>query len=412
MPRPVFVRTGPRPLPLHLLTAALTWFAGAAGAGASLRAGGSPLPAEGASLAAEIARVDPVAFAAAVRRQADERFTALLAAVDGYQRHPARRTAAEPPPIWAEGTTRLLDYGGPSGAPAVLVIPSLVNRYYILDLAQEVSFAATLRAAGMRPLIVDWGFPGDTERSLDVGGYVDRLTRALNAATSVAGAPVGLLGYCMGGLLAMALASGRPDSVAALALLATPWDFHADRPELARMIASAVPLLDPLLDRAGEASVELLQTLFYALDPLNVVRKFLSFGALQPDDPRATAFVLLEDWLNDGVPVAAPVLRECLTGWYGENRPARGCWAVAGEPVDPAGLRPPALVVVPNRDRIVPPVSAMALAEAIPGAQRMQPATGHIGMVAGRRSREDVARPVAAWLLAHARPARRRRPRL
>ena len=41
-----------------------------------------------------------------------------------------------------------------------------------------------------------------------------------------------------------------------------------------------------------------------------------------------------EDWLNDGVPLAAPVARECIGGWYGANAPARGAWRVAGLPVD------------------------------------------------------------------------------
>jgi polyhydroxyalkanoate synthase subunit PhaC len=33
-----------------------------------------------------------------------------------------------------QGTTRLLDYGREAEGPIVLVIPSLINRYYLLDL--------------------------------------------------------------------------------------------------------------------------------------------------------------------------------------------------------------------------------------------------------------------------------------
>jgi len=43
----------------------------------------------------------------------------------------------------------------------VLVIPSLINRHYILDLLSERSFVRFLRAAGLRPLVIDWGEPGE-----------------------------------------------------------------------------------------------------------------------------------------------------------------------------------------------------------------------------------------------------------
>ena len=91
------------------------------------------------------------------------------------------------------------------------------------------------------------------------------------------------------------------------------------------------------------------------LDPLLALRKFTRFAALAEGSAAARGFVALEDWLNDGVPLALPVARECLGGWYGENAPGRGAGAVAGT-AGPAGARRvPGLVVVPAQDRIVPP---------------------------------------------------------
>jgi polyhydroxyalkanoate synthase subunit PhaC len=109
--------------------------------------------------------------------------------------------------------------------------------------------------------------------------------------------------------------------------------------------------------------------------------------------------VALEDWLNDGVPLAAPVARECLEGWYGRNSPARLEWRVAGLPVDPSALRMPAFVAVPARDRIVPPESARPLAELIPGAVLLTPGAGHIGMAAGSTAEAALWRPLRDWLL-------------
>jgi poly(3-hydroxyalkanoate) synthetase len=111
-------------------------------------------------------------------------------------------------------------------------------------------------------------------------------------------------------------------------------------------------------------------------------------------------FVALEDWLNDGIPLAAPVARETLAGWYGANTPARGAWRVLGLKVEPQRLRLPCFVAAPGRDRIVPPGSARALAAVIPGAELHLPPAGHIGMVAGSGARSALWERLAAWLKA------------
>jgi polyhydroxyalkanoate synthase len=117
---------------------------------------------------------------------------------------------------------------------------------------------------------------------------------------------------------------------------------------------------------------------------------------------RAEDFVALEDWLNDGVALTAGVARDCLTGWYGENRPARGQWTVAGTVIEPGKLAVPSLVALPRRDRIVAPASAAALADALDASggkcHRLTPPSGHIGMVVGGAARKTLWQPLADWL--------------
>jgi polyhydroxyalkanoate synthase subunit PhaC len=134
------------------------------------------------------------------------------------------------------------------------------------------------------------------------------------------------------------------------------------------------------------------------------VRKFVQFAALPPDGEAAHRFVAVEDWLNDGVPLALAVARECLGGWYGADLPGRGLWRIAGRLVLAERVTQPALVVVPAQDRIVSPASAVALADALPAAERLTPALGHVGMIVGHDAPRQVWRPLAAWL-------RRRLPR-
>jgi polyhydroxyalkanoate synthase len=333
-------------------------------------------------------------FAQALLTEAWAQDRGFLAGIAAYRRHPYQRDMTEPPAIWEEGGSRLRDYGPQSAGPPVLVVPSLINRAYILDLMPERSLMRYLAAEGLHALLLDWGDPGPIERRFTLTDYVaGRLERALIAI----GRPVILAGYCMGGLLTLAAALRRPDLVRGLALLATPWDFHAPDADRAQGLAGMLPALEPAMGLTGALATDLLQMLFASLDPFETPAKYRNFGRLDQAGSAARLFVAIEDWLNDGVPLAAPVARTCLGEWYGENATAEGFWSVAGAPVDPKALTQPAFVAIPNRDRIVPPGSATALADLIPHATVHRPAAGHVGMAAGRRAETELWRPLRDW---------------
>src|SRR5262245_38455000 len=399
-------RLGPRPLPLHLWTAAATWLGSAAGLPLLSRASrgsrsGPTAPPRGpfAEILPSLASADPDGLARAVDREARRRLDEFLRGIEAWRAHPFERAPSPSRELWREGTTRLLDFApGSTGLP-LLVVPSLINRGYILDLLPERSFLAFLAGAGFRPVLVDWDAPGAEERRFGLAESVlGRLARALDALARATGRAPALVGYCMGGLLALPLALARPRDVAGIALLATPWDFHAERAESARAAASMLAPWRAVLGPDGELPTDALQAMFSALDPFLVVRKFRAFAAVDPASPKAREFVALEDWLNDGVPLAGPVAAECLAGWYGENRPGRGEWTLDGVTVAPRALAVPALAVIPEQDRIVPPASAAALARALPRADTLNPALGHIGMMASGRAPRALWPAVAAWL--------------
>jgi polyhydroxyalkanoate synthase len=407
-------RRGPRPLLLHLTLAMLrstvsrgtsptsnpgsprsnTAFAEAAAAiAAALRD-----PAHADSAAESFPRAE---VAETLRHNVD-----LISGIAAYRRHPYVRALEDPPAVWAEGETRLLDYGpndggGPDDAGGVpaLFVPSLVNRAYVLDLAPGHSMLRWLATQGVRPLLLDWGWPTEVERRFTMTDYVaGRLERAMVAAVGATGGKPALVGYCMGGTLAVAAAERRPELLSGLGLLAAPWDFHAADREQAQTLARALPLFEPAMAFNQTLPVDLLQVLFSLLDPWGVADKYRAFARLDQDSARGKLFVALEDWLNDGVPLAAPVARECLAGWYGENSPARGTWRIAGMPVDPAAGRRPPSAAAPPRDRIVPPESARPLAALIPGAVLHEPAAGHIGMAAGGTAERVLWCPLRDWL--------------
>jgi polyhydroxyalkanoate synthase len=406
------VRRGPRPLALHLASAGLAW--------SSLRlmlpallGGQAPLPhplaAESARLRANLLAADPTLegaastrrLAEAVDRAGERRMLDFTAGVRAYRGHPYRRRLADPPAIWRQGTTRLLDYGtaGKAKRGAILVVPSLVNRATVLDLTETTSLMRHLARQGYRPFLVDWDAPGPEEKAFGLDEYIaGRLEAALDAAVAAYGGPVALLGYCMGGNLALALALRRPQDVAGLACLATPWDFQADGPISAPLEPAMASSLAEAIAALPEFPVDLLQAMFASLDPFLVNRKYRAFAERRAAGGEDELFVAIEDWVNDGVPLAAKVASQCLLGWYGANEPAQGRWHVAGEAVAPGRLRCPALVIIPARDRIVPPASAHALAAAIPQAQTLTVPSGHVAMVVGEHGPRLTWQPLVAWL--------------
>jgi polyhydroxyalkanoate synthase len=284
-------RMGPRPLPLHLGTALMTWASSESawrlwkhGSPSSKQGSATPEPLAG--LVEEIGALDPggARFAEALHREIARRMDRLGEGVLAYRRHPVRRALANPPAVWSEGNTRLLDYGATDrsarvrGARAVLVVPSLINRWEVLDLTAEKSLLRAMAAAGLRPYLVDWGTPDAEERRFDLSAYVARLERALGFIAKRARRAPAVMGYCMGGTLAVALAQHRPRRVAGLALLAAPWDFHADKTGHAFLLTMG-PALAELADKAGELPVDVLQTLYWSLDPWLAMKKFGRFSA-------------------------------------------------------------------------------------------------------------------------------------
>lgn len=394
-PKP-YSRRGPRPLLLHL---SLAWMRSQASIGGSPNWNAVwPAWSEGSQ------SPDPATlrdlFAAAT-----EHDRALIAGIAAYRAYPYCRDLPDPPATWAESETRLLDYGdaSASGRPAVLFIPSLINRAYILDLMAQSSMLRWLAANGCHPYLLDWGWPGDIERNFTLTDYIaGRLERAIAAIPG----PVILAGYCMGGLLALAAALRntnsaalrQPAKITALALLATPWDFHADNPEQAQTLGRSITLLEPAMRLSGTLPIDALQTLFTMIDPDGVGKKFRSFAGLDKTSARAKKFVAMEDWLADGVPLAAPVARETIGGWYGTNTPATLNWRVAGQVVDPAALTIPTFIAAPAHDRLVPPAAARPLAQLIQNSQYIEPAVGHVGMVAGTHAQSALWQPFADWL--------------
>lgn len=305
-------------------------------------------------------------------RQASQRDARIardaLAGLDAYAAasRPPRRP--DRPAVARVAGASLRDHGG--DGPPVILVPSLINPPHVLDLDDETSLAAALGAAGQQVLLVDWGLASDRS-NLGISEHVEGLLLPLLDAV---GEPPTLVGYCLGGTMAMAAAQLAP--VRALATLAAPWHFarypDASRAALARLWEQSAGASEQL----GALPMEVLQAGFWALDPERTVKKFAEFSRLDPVSDQARRFVVLEDWANEGEPLPLPAARELFETLYRDDAPGSGQWTVGNQRIrERPGV--PALHLVAGEDRIVPPESA-------PDGERIVIASGHVGMIVGR----------------------------
>jgi polyhydroxyalkanoate synthase subunit PhaC len=320
--------------------------------------------------------------------QEPARMKRALAGLRLYQDAPRAAPRTPMPAIASVRGGALRDYGGGApDAPPVVFVPSLINPPNILDLGEDRSLLRWLACRGHRPLLVDWGWEVEQRRTLSVAGHVEEILLPLIDGLD---APPVLVGYCLGGTMAIAAAArGRARAVATLA---APWRFAA-YPDAARaLLASLWQQGRPTAERLGLFPMELLQSAFWSLDPARTIAKFERFAGLAAESEEARGFVALEDWANDGPPIGEAAARELFEGFFAEDRPGAGNWMVAGAPVDPEALPCPVLNVVSTTDRIVP-ASSVA-----PGGERRDLALGHVGMVVGGRAPNLLWEPLSDWL--------------
>ncbi len=305
--------------------------------------------------------------------------------------------------IFREGTAQLYRFRpasgkAPEGLP-LLIIPSLINRWYVLDLREKASFAGAMVKAGIDTYCLDWGVPQDEDRYLTWENVLARLGRAVRMVQRSTGAPkVGILGYCMGGTLSTIWTSLNPDRVAALINLAGPIDFsqagllgHMVQPQWFDVGAIA---------GAGNVSPSQMQSGFQAMRPTLAMAKWVGLAAKAGDKEARAAFDAMEEWSNDNVPFPAAAYETYIKELYQGNKLVAGEHHVGGRLADLGNITCPVLTIVAERDTICPPPAAKALNEwcgskdtkviAVPG--------GHVGAVVGSKASSVMYPQTAAWL--------------
>lgn len=292
---------------------------------------------------------------------------------------------------------------GPLHKTPLVLVPSLINRWYVLDLMPGKSLVEFLVGRGHDVFIIDWGTPGDEDRYLDFDTICDAyIGRAVRKAAKLAGTKKAhVLGYCLGGTLATIYAARRPEHVASLIALAAPVKFD---PEGLLAVWTRSPQfdLDGMIDACGNVPWPLMQAAFTMLRPTMMLSKAQYMVDRAWDDEFLDGFFALERWGNDNVSFPGECYRRYITELYREDQLAKGTFALSGRAVRMQDITCPTLTIAFHHDSIVPLASARALHERVGAHDKelMQLSGGHVGAVVSRKASGGLWPGISEWMVA------------
>lgn len=308
-------------------------------------------------------------------------------------------------PVWRRNKATLWRYRARTAEQhpvPVLLVHSLISRPYILDLIPGNSFIEYLLDRGFDVYLVDWGVPAAEDARLRLEDYVlEYLPDMVRAVLATTGAmELSLLGYCMGGLLALLYAATHPQApLRALLTLATPVDF--DHLGLQGLWARHLDV-DRLVDTSGNIPAALIQHSFRLLKPASEpsAARLIALWQNLDNDRYVAQYRAFDRWTNDHVDFPGEAFRQTIRELVQANKLVTGAFTLGGRRVDLGAIRCPFLAIVAESDHIVPLAAARPQLELVGSADKalLVLPGGHVGLAAGRGARSVLWPRVAAWL--------------
>ena len=240
----------------------------------------------------------------------------------------------------------------------LVIIPPCINKFYILDLQPENSFAAHAVAQGNTVFMISWRNVENGQGHFTWDDYLEQgVFQALRIGKAIAKSDrVNALGFCVGGTLLGAalavLAARKEDLVSSATFLTTMLDFSdtgqigvfVDEPSVAAREAS--------IGGGGVMPGTQLDFVFSILRANDLVWPYVVNNYLR--GARPAAFDILY-WNSDGTNLPGPMFCYYLRNTYLENKLCvPGALSNCGVPVDLGAVTIPAFVFSTREDHIVP----------------------------------------------------------
>jgi polyhydroxyalkanoate synthase subunit PhaC len=264
----------------------------------------------------------------------------------------------------------------------LLIVPPVINKYYVLDLAPGRSLAEYLVSTGLQVFMISWRNPDARHAAWNLDTYGQAILDAMDATSRITGSPqTALAGTCSGGIVAAMAAAhlahiGQQDRIAALTLLVTVLDqAHAGLAsavidERTVRVAAAASRARGYLDGRSLAEV------FAWLRPNDLIWNYWVNNYLLGKKPPAFDILF---WNADTTRMAAGLHRDFLELGAGNTLVRPGAATLLGSPVDLAAVNRDSYIVAGITDHICPWQSCYRSTRLLGGKPRFVLSTsGHI----------------------------------
>jgi polyhydroxyalkanoate synthase len=285
----------------------------------------------------------------------------------------------------------------------LLMVPPMINKYYIMDLSPGRSMIEFFVAQGYQVFVVSWNNPGKHARHWDLNTYGEAVADSLSAVRSITeAAKVNVCGLCAGGILSSMVCAhlseaGLLDEVATLCLGVTAVD--------QTQAGTTVALMDPntaaasiLASRVrGYMDGRTLAEIFAWLRPDDLIWNYWVNNYLEGKTP--PPFDILY-WNADTTRMPAGVHRNFIEIAMANALTKPGAASMLGSPVDLSRIGVDSYVVAGIDDHIVPWPSAYRATQLLGGDIRFVLSTsGHVAAMVNPPSN-----PKATFRLAPSNP--------
>jgi poly[(R)-3-hydroxyalkanoate] polymerase subunit PhaC len=305
--------------------------------------------------------------------------------------------------VWRAGRSELWRYRNDevTVSPPLLIIYSLFNRSYILDLRPGNSFVERLLTAGFDVFLLDWGVPDERDAANTLEDYVDDyMPAAIDEVRRVTGADeVNMLGYCFGGVLSVLHAAHHLSSpLRSLSVLTTPADLQQLGP-LGDVLSVGGLDIDTVLDADGNVPPRIILQGFRSLTPTADVTRYVNLLEHLWSDDYVAADQAMARWATDHVPLPGGVARQ-FAGMLEENSMINDTLVIGGDRVHLSDIEVPFLHVLANRDHIIPEPSSTPLVSLIgaPDKHDLRLDAGHVGLIVGRTAAKTTVPTIIEFL--------------
>jgi polyhydroxyalkanoate synthase len=284
----------------------------------------------------------------------------------------------------------------------ILVVWSLINRPYILDLQPDRSVVRRLLEGGHDVYMINWNEPSRLDQHLGMADYVDRyIDNCVDVVRERSGRDaINLVGYCIGGALTAMYAARNPEKVNALGQIAGTLCFEGTGGVLEMWGNDAYFDPESVVDVNGNVPADLLADMFAMMDPVdNNLTKYVTLYEKLENREFVETFARMERWLEEGIDVAGTTYVEFMEQIYQDNQLHRDELELDGEPVDLGNIDMPVLQIVGEYDDLVPSEASTPFNDAVGSDETeiIEFPTGHIGISVSSSSHDEYWPRVAEW---------------